>query len=148
MQMSDNYIYETEEMIMPFNKYRNENGMDTENMFYYYKQQTPKQTIEIKHNPNSPSVIDIYNNPDYHDVDTDTELDMDAEYVTSDGQGEEDDNDLLNTLTKYLATIQTTSTEYYNTETKRPIVFTKKYRKGIGNHRITRANRVRPKMNG
>lgn len=131
--MPGTYIYENEEMILPL--YANQSGIDSENIFYYYKQQTPKKTIEIRHNPHSSSVIDIYNNPEYHDVDTDEELDMD--YSNAEEEEEDDDpNDLLRTLTKYLESISPPGNP-----SKR---LTRKKRRGLGK-KFTRASKARPK---
>ncbi len=90
---------------IPFDKYKK----DSDNMVYYYKRQTPNQTITIKHIPNFPTEVDIYNDPRYHDVDTDEEIDMDYYEETGEGsnKNEEDEDDLLNKLTKYLSTIPT-----------------------------------------
>lgn len=120
--MTENYIYEVEGVSLPFNRYEN----DSDNIFYYYKRQTPKQTITVQHTPNHPTEIDIYNDPRYHDIDTDEEIDMDYyedndedENVDADsaedvkgkgqgqGQGQGQEDDLLGKLTKYLATIPT-----------------------------------------
>ncbi len=87
---------------IPFDKY----NKNSDNMVYYYKRQTPNQTITINHIPNFPTEVDIYNDPRYHDVDTDEEIDMD--YYEEPGEGSkknEDEDDLLNKLTKYLSTI-------------------------------------------
>jgi hypothetical protein len=148
--MNENYIYEVEGFSLPFDKYEN----DSNNIFYYYKRQTPKQTITVKHAPNSPTEVDIYDDPKYHDVDTDEEIDMD--YYENDGEtgkgsNEHSDNedDLLNRLTKYLATIPSVVNiprmNIAVTE-ERPKRLTKKQRvKHLDRRKTKHANRALPK---
>ena len=109
---------------------------------------TPKQTITVKHNPNSPTEVDIYNDPAYHDVDTDEEIDMD--YYEEENQEPsmepEDDNDLLNTLTKYLATIPSIAIGVPTQPTILPKRLTKRRRHPVGKGRHTKhANRAPPR---
>jgi hypothetical protein len=158
------YIYEMEGVVLPFNKYDNDaDGTSLNNMFYYYKQQTPKRSIMIKSLPNMPTEVDIYEDPKYHDIDTDEELDMDDDDVDTDiGRGSghghvynrgttNDNNDLLNKLTTYLASIPSIPnipinsanpiTSLLSTPSKR---LTKKRRRSHGRH-TKHANKARPK---
>jgi hypothetical protein len=160
--MPETYIYEIKEMSFP-------KDVDSENMFYYYKRETPKKTIEITHNPNEPAVIDIYNNPEYHDVDTDEEIDMDSEdntifsssNETASGTETPEDGstDLLSNLTRYLESLNTVVEPAVtrvplpvsgmfigggSVGEKMPRRLTRKMAKGH-NKRSTRANKAHPK---
>jgi hypothetical protein len=143
--MNENYIYEAEGFSLPFDKYEK----DSDNIFYYYKKQTPKQTITVRHSPNSPTEIDIYNDPKYHDVDTDEEIDMDyymegESNETGKGRNEEDkdgEDDILNKLTKYLATIPSIGISS-DGRSKR---LTKKKRAHLDRRKTKHANRVLPR---
>lgn len=147
-QHIENYIYEMEGIVLPFNKY----DVDNNNMFYYYKQQTPKRSIAVSHEPNKPTLVDIYEDPRYHDIDTDDELDMDDENVNLEVDVDNDDNnsDLLSKLKTYLANIPKSPTEHVSeistipTTTSTPKRLTKKNKRRQGKH-TKHANRVRPK---
>lgn len=135
--MKENYIYEVEGVALPTDD-------SYDNMFYYYKRQTPKQTITIKHNQNIPTEVDIYNDSDYHDIDTDEELDMDYyEDTNPEPSAETNDDDILNKLTKYLATIPISA---IGGPTILPKRLTKSRRQLVKKGRHTkRANRALPK---
>lgn len=144
------YIYEMEGIVLPFNKY----DRDMDNTFYYYKRQTPKQQVVIKHEPNMPTEIDIYEDPRYHDIDTDEEIDMDDEEAfghvdnaNNDGYGNGHRHgsghgpDLLSKLTSYLESIPTIFPALIPSVPRR---LTKKQRRRPGRH-TKHANKARPK---
>lgn len=165
---TDNYIYEVKGMVLPFNRYDSDN---TDNMFYYYKKQTPKQTITVRHYPKSPTMVDIYTDPKYHDAETDEEVDMDIPENAgwgNDGDGEEEEDDeedeeptdLLKKLTNYLTSLPSSVPNYLSpvnllvptiaTEDENPVKMprrlTKKNRQRWGGRRHTKhAHRVHPK---
>lgn len=136
------YIYEEAGM----------NLLTPDNMFYYYKRQTPKQTIEIKKTPDSPAIVDIYNNSKYEYIDSDEDIDMDAIDIAEDVI---DHNDLLTKLTKLHSSIttpiQTPTPNPFpglipemSEVSKRLTPRTKKNSKGR-NRRTKHANRALPK---
>ena len=140
------YIYEMEGVVLPFNKY----DRDMDNTFYYYKRQTPKQQVVIKHEPNMPTEIDIYEDPRYHDIDTDEEIDMDDEEAfghvdnannDGDGHGSGHGPDLLSKLTSYLESIPTIFPALIPSVPRR---LTKKQRRRPGRH-TKHANKARPR---
>jgi hypothetical protein len=140
------YIYEMEGIVLPFNKY----DRDMDNTFYYYKRQTPKQQVVIKHEPNMPTEIDIYEDPRYHDIDTDEEIDMDDEEAfghvdnannDGDGHGSGHGPDLLSKLTSYLESIPTIFPALIPSVPRR---LTKKQRRRPGRH-TKHANKARPR---
>jgi hypothetical protein len=120
---------------------------DPDNSFYYYKRQTPKQTIEITKRPHKDAIVDIYNDPKYYNVDTDSEIDMDDldEYPYNDNDAT-DANDLLTKLRSHLSTISTTSSILPPPlivvpsveKPKQSVKITKKNRKGKGKSRYTK----------
>jgi hypothetical protein len=131
--MEDKYIYDLGGMTFPYDRYENHRQYIQEankNGMFFYKQRIVEaqdgkikrdQIVEASKMPGEAPVIDIYNNPEYHDVDTDEEIDMDEVLPKSRSKKqikeEETQKDLLKHLTEYLERI----TKASNTPSSIPV---------------------------
>ena len=169
--MEDKYIYDLGGMTFPYDRYENHQQyiqQANKNGMFFYKQRVVEaqdgkikkdQIIEASQMPGESPVIDIYNNPEYHDVDSDQEIDMDTvlpktrskkQIKEEETQKDLSKKDLLKHLTEYLERISAVS----ETPSVLPVPVsttktnhrtnTKKHKRGRGKQ-TKRARRAHPK---